>query len=84
MRYTIPLTLTIDADSPQQARERIGVDLLYLALKDPRGIVDWRLPPVIRITTDAPDDLGPRVYCARCECILTYHEETVCQSCGEG
>jgi len=34
-----------------------------------------------QLDADEPDNLGPRAYCARCECILTYHEERVCQSC---
>lgn len=50
MRYTIPLTLTVDANSPEQARQIVETDILYLALTNASGIVDYTLPPAIRIT----------------------------------
>lgn len=55
MRYTVPLSLTIEADSPAAARYLVETQLLYLALTvDP--IMAYTLAPRPAITpTWSPD-----------------------------
>jgi hypothetical protein len=55
MRYTVPLSLTVEADNPAAARQVAETELLYLALSVPR-VMDYTLPPRSRITpTWSPD-----------------------------
>lgn len=49
MRYTIPVTLTVDADSPLQARNLADVELLSLALTVPR-VIHAEIASVLAIT----------------------------------